>query len=265
MTEADKAILADTEENYRVYYLPDPWNNARPSYYHHSLGGYHGAKMRRYQDLIERCLTSETETLIQNFRSGDTDLRGYGVLNMLNTKYLLASNNANGVIPNPYKNGSAWMVQEVIPVSTPDEEIDRLCAINSKTQAVVNTSRFQPGSTSYDASGSVSLKESQPNRLLYEATANGESFIVFSEIYYPKGWKAYVDGNEVEILNVNYVLRGLEVGAGNHQIEFIFEPAAYYVGNKIMAVSSYLLVFLLFGSIGISIKEASQKSDTDNS
>jgi len=264
MTEADQVILNDTEENFRVYYLPDPWNNARTSYYHHSLGGYHGAKMRRYQDLIERCLNSETETLIQSFRGGNTDLKGYGTLNMLNTRYLLANNNANGVIRNPHSNGSAWLVSELIAVSNPDEEIERLCSIDTKTQAVINTSRFQPGSTTFNSSGTVTLKEYQPSKLIYEASLSGNSFIVFSEIYYPKGWKAYIDEEEVEIMNVNYVLRGLEVASGTHRIEFRFEPAAYYVGNKVMAISSYLLVFILLGSIGISLRKTINEDDKES-
>ncbi|WNB17270.1 YfhO family protein [Marivirga arenosa] len=249
-TEADKKILQD-DSHYRVLNLSNPFNEAKTSYYHSSLGGYHGAKMRRYQDLITYYLQSEMNQMVEKLRSGNTDLSEFGVINMLNTKYIKFGNQAGQVIQNNNHLGNAWFVNEVVAVNNPDEEIETLWVINPEEKAVINQNRFDiPKSTS--SSGRISLESYSPNELVYSSNNNAAGLAVFSEIYYPKGWKAYIDGQEAQILQANYVLRALEIPAGTHQIRFEFKPAAYYTGNTIMWVGSIILIIVLIGGIAYS-------------
>lgn len=249
-TEADKKILQD-DSHYRVLNLSNPFNEAKTSYYHSSLGGYHGAKMRRYQDLITYHLQSEMNQMVEKLRSGNTDLSEFGVINMLNTKYIKFGNQAGQVIQNNNHLGNAWFVNEVVAVNNPDEEIETLGVINPEEKAVINQNRFDiPKSTS--SSGRISLESYSPNELVYSSNNNAAGLAVFSEIYYPKGWKAYIDGQEAQILQANYVLRALEIPAGTHQIRFEFKPAAYYTGNTIMWVGSIILIIVLTGGIAYS-------------
>ncbi|PTB95142.1 hypothetical protein C9994_11525, partial [Marivirga lumbricoides] len=252
-TEADQQILAD-KTHYRVLNLNNPFNEARTSYYHSSIGGYHGAKMRRYQDLIENHLQSEIGTAIEILRSGSTDFSELNVLNMLNTKYLKFGDQAGQIVRNEAALGNAWFVKKVKKVSSPDEEISVLGEINTKNEAVINSERFNISGTNF-SDGTIELANYTPNDLLYKSSNSNAGLAIFSEIYYPKGWKAYIDGNEVDILQTNYVLRALEIPAGDHEIRFEFKPAAYYTGNKIMWGSSILLILLIIGSIVYSIKK----------
>ncbi|GAA5029016.1 membrane protein [Marivirga lumbricoides] len=252
-TEADQQILAD-KTHYRVLNLNNPFNEARTSYYHSSIGGYHGAKMRRYQDLIENHLQSEIGTAIEILRSGSTDFSELNVLNMLNTKYLKFGDQAGQIVRNEAALGNAWFVKKVKKVSSPDEEISVLGEINTKNEAVINSERFNISGTNF-SDGTIELANYTPNDLLYKSSNSNAGLAIFSEIFYPKGWKAYIDGNEVDILQTNYVLRALEIPAGDHEIRFEFKPAAYYTGNKIMWGSSILLILLIIGSIVYSIKK----------
>lgn len=251
--EADEQILQD-DTHYRVLNLNNPFNEARTSYYHSSIGGYHGAKMRRYQDLIENHLQNEIATAIDILRSGSTNFSELDVLNMLNTKYFKFGDQAGQVVINEDAIGNAWFVQELKSVTSPDEEIVVLGEINTANTAVINSKKFKVPTSDF-SNGSIKLSSYAPNELVYESTNNGAGLAVFSEIYYPKGWKAYIDGKEADILQVNYVLRALEVPAGNHEIKFEFKPAAYFIGNKIMWASSILLIFLIVGSVGYSIRK----------
>ncbi len=242
--EADQFILSDPQLNIRVLNLQGPWNEARTSFHHQSLGGYHGAKMRRYQDLIERCLTPEIETLISQLRANQSDFSAVPVINMLNTKYLLAGDRRESVITNRNPWGNAWFVSKVEEVSSPDQEIQATCNLTDPQTAVVNSSRWNLNYTDLSGDGSIELMEATPNFLKYSSSNRGAGLAVFSEIFYPKGWKASIDGESAEILQVNYILRGLEIPAGEHTIEFTFEPAAYYTGNTIMLIGSLLLLLL---------------------
>jgi hypothetical protein len=222
--------------------LQDPFNEARTSNFHASLGGYHGAKMRRYQDIISQYLVPEMQQIIQDKRVTESNSN---VISMLNTKYLLAGLQANAVVPNPYADGPAWFVEIVKKVNSPDEEIAALGNVNLAETAVIDESKFDIGEIQKDSTAGIELVDYQPNNLIYDASTGTNSLVVFSEIYYPKGWKAYVDGNETEILRVNYILRAIELGPGKHRIEFRFEPNAYYVGNKIMMMSSLILMLII--------------------
>ncbi|MBX2965967.1 MAG: YfhO family protein [Cyclobacteriaceae bacterium] len=249
-TPADQVIKQDKNTPFRVLNLQNPFNEARTSAFHHSVGGYHGAKMRRYQDLIMHHLQHEMNDIMQ---AGNITATNTNVLNMLNTRYLLAGLTADAVIRNPHHNGNAWFVQEVITANNPDEEIQLLESINTKTEAVIDISKFSKPEFAYDSSATITLTAYAPNKLVYEATTATDGYAVFSEIYYPEGWSAKIDNQEVAIDRVNYVLRGLNIPSGKHTIEFTFKPDSYFTGNKVMLVSNILLLIALAGSFGWSV------------
>lgn len=254
-TPADQVIKQDKSTPFRVLNLQNPFNEARTSAFHHSIGGYHGAKMRRYQDLITYHLQPEMNDIMQ---AGNITASNANVLNMLNTRYLLAGQTADAVIRNPNHNGNAWFVQDVVIANNPDEEIQLLDSINTKTQAVIDVSKFSKPEFAYDSSATITLKEYAPNKLVYEATTATDGYAVFSEVYYPEGWSATIDNNEVSIDRVNYVLRGLKVPSGKHIIEMLFEPILYSIGNKSMLVSNLLIVLLLAASMWITFRKGSK-------
>lgn len=255
-TAADEEIRKD-KGVFRVYNLQETFSiDGRTSYYHNSLGGYHGAKLRRYQELYDSCLAIETNEFITDAQAGNLQLANYGVLNMLNTRYIVFGPDKNNIIPNAEANGNAWFVGEVITVNSPSEELARVCEINTRTTAVIDNSKFQVQAPQLDSASHIELKEMTPSHIKYESSSSVAGLAVFSEIYYPEGWHASIDGKEVPIVRANYVLRALEVPAGNHQIEFKFEPKPYLVGNKITMASSWLLLLVVVGGIGLSWRKA---------
>ncbi|MFK7954197.1 MAG: hypothetical protein AB8B73_15210 [Ekhidna sp.] len=246
MTEADQAIASQASAGERVLNLQNPWNENRTSYYHESIGGYHGAKIRRYQDLIDRCIQAEMQTAVQSLQSQSDDFSNLQVLNMLNTKFMYAGNQRNAVFMNRYANGNAWTVNQIIPVNSPDEEVSQICAISTKSQAIVDQTKFSIPTIS--GSGIIVLESKTPNKAIYSANiTGGTGFGVFSEIYYADDWVATIDGQEIDILRANYVLRALEIPEGNHEIIFEFKPSTYFIGNTVTLVSSasILLIFLV--------------------
>ena len=248
-SEADQTILQDRDPNYRVYNLINGFNDARTSYHHKSIGGYHGAKMRRYQDLIEHGITKETSELIEGLQSGRADFSTMHIINMLNAKYMVAGNTAAQVIANPNANGNAWFVNDIRKVGSADEEIETLNTINTKTVAVIDTTKFSFADKRYSASNIIQLLEYKPNYLKYEATCFSDGLAVFSEIYYPEGWVAKIDSAEVDILRANYVLRALEIPEGTHIVDFEFKPKSYFTGNTIMWISSIVILLLFVGGL----------------
>jgi len=257
-TEADQRILQD-DGHYRVLNLQNPFNEAKTSYYHSSIGGYHGAKMRRYQDLINVHIQQEMNGVIEKLRSGDSDLSEFAVLNMLNTKYIKFGNQASQVIPNQSALGNAWFVKNVQAVNNPDEEIESLGQISPIKTAVINQTRFEIPQGSFSA-GNITLESYAPNELVYQSNNSEQGLALFSEIYYPVGWKAYIDGKETDILQANYVLRALEIPAGQHEIRFEFKPATYYTGNTIMLIGSILLIIVVIGGIVYSLINKPKKA-----
>ena len=251
---ADETILKD-KSYYRVYNIQSPFTEARTSYFHNSLGGYHGAKLRRYQDLYDSCITKETEQIYQDARQGIMQFDNYQVLNMLNAKYLVYGPDKNNVIVNPEANGAAWFVKEVVKVNSPAEELEKTGTVNTREVAVINQSTVDSRQLAVDSTASVTLVEHIPPYLKYETESTSNGVVVFSEIYYPKGWHAFIDGKEVPILRADYVLRALEVPAGKHTIEFRFEPKPYVVGNKITMASGWVLLLVALGCFGWSLKE----------
>ena len=262
LTEADQFIQQDEALSFRVFNLQNPWNEARTSYYHQSLGGYHGAKMRRYQELIDHCLGQDYAALVGQLQSGNLpSFADYGVINMLNAKYLMAGTTRNAVLVNEEALGNAWLVEEVIPVTSPDEEMEALCQLDTENKAVVDQSKFNLNNTRYNDNGQIILDTFEPNYLKYQARVEGNepALAVFSEIYYPIGWQAYIDGEEVEHVRVNYVLRALEVPAGEHTIEFRFNSQSYQIGNTIMWISNIILLGLIVVGLFLGYRNLSNQ------
>lgn len=264
---ADEQILADKSLDYRVLNLSvNPYQDAGTSYYHKSIGGYHGAKLKKYQEIIDFHLEKETGIFYNglNKTGGNDSLLNnlyskLGVLNMLNTKYLIipAGKEQLVALQNPQANGNAWFVKQVKEVASADSEITALYNINTKTEAVIqqkNKGGMQLN-PAYNGAGSIKLTSYKPNDLVYETETQAPQFAVFSEIYYPKGWNAYVDGTLKPHTCVDYILRGMDVPAGKHKIEFKFEPSVYKTGNNIARIGSILLVLIVAGGLFMSYKK----------
>ena len=251
----DETILRD-KGYYRVFNLTD-FYEANTSQFHNSLGGYNGVRLKRYQELYDSCIGREGEQLITAAQQGRIDFKSLGVLNMLNAKYFIYGQEATSIIPNPEPNGVAWFAKEVLAVNSPNDELTRTGEVETKDVAVVDVTKFKLKNTSLiaDSLASITLSDHKPYWLKYESQSTQDGLIVFSEIYYPKGWHAMIDGNEVPIVRADYVLRALEVPAGNHVIEFKFEPKPYLVGDKITMASSWVLLVLLLGSLGWTWKK----------
>ena len=249
-TEADYAMISFGQEGERVLNLQNPFNEARTSYYHESVGGYHGAKIKRYQELIDYCIQSELQTAFDKLRSQSGDFSNLNVLNMLNTKFFYAGNQ---YFQNTSANGNAWTVQNLIEVNNPTEEVSKICSINTKQSAIIDASKFSIPKVS--GSGTINLVEKTPNKVTYEANIqNGNALGVFSEIYYPEGWTATINGDPTEILRANYVLRALEIPNGQHEIVFEFQPKSYVIGNSVMMVSSILVMLVFIGGAAHEIR-----------
>ncbi len=221
----EKQLEQDKDPNYRVLNLTsNTFNDARTSYRHKSIGGYHAAKLRRYQDLIDAHISQNN----------------MAVLNMLNTKYLITQ---QGVMANPEAMGNAWFVDTVQFVATPNEESAALWNIDMHTTAVADEQFEDVLSGTSAGEGSIRLTSYVPNKLTYQAYSSADKVAVFSEIYYPHGWHAYIDGNEVEIGRVNYTLRAISVPAGEHTIMMEFVPDVMRLDRLSMAC--VILVILL--------------------
>ena len=257
-TAADDEILKDSDINYRVLNLTvNTFNDAATSYYHKSIGGYHGAKLKKYAELIDFHIDNEIKSFYKDanksFASDSAMKVLFGnlqILNMLNAKYFIlpgGENNAEIPLKNPMVNGNAWLVEKIVSVENANEEIISLGKINTKKEAVSqeNFIKSLGLKLNYSAKGDIKLISYQPNNLVYQSETSSEEFAVFSEIYYPKGWNAYIDGQLKEHASVNYVLRGLAIPAGKHKIEFKFEPVTYTNGNNIATIGSILLIITI--------------------
>ncbi len=252
-TPAEAEILKD-DSYYRVLDLTEGLTSAgKASYRFHAIGGYHGAKLRRFQDLIDYRLSMELNDFVSKAQEGDFNFEGIQSFNMLNTKYIIAGNAANAVFENPEANGAAWIPSSVRPVNSNQQEIDVLGQINTKSEATVNTDEFGQVPA---GSGSINLISYAPIHLKYSANMDQAGLAVFSEIYYPIGWTATIDGQEAEILRVDYLLRGLNLPAGQHDIEFHFAPASYTKTKTPMIIFQYLILLGLIGGVYFTVKES---------
>jgi hypothetical protein len=258
-TVADKAILEDKDPNFRVFDLTDengPFNSARASYYHKSIGGYHAAKMRRYQELREHYIDRSIQNISNTFRSNPTEasidsmFAQQRVLNMLNMRYLIYSPEAPP-LKNRHALGNAWFAKELKLVNTADEELKAVGEINPANTLVVDK-RYESELNGFvakpDSTSSIKLTDYKANALKYESNAASEQVAVFSEIYYKDGWNAYIDGQLTPHFPGDWVLRALRVPAGKHTIEFKFEPKEYAIGEKISFASSLTVILLLLGA-----------------
>jgi hypothetical protein len=255
-TDADKVILKD-KSNYRVYNLQaDAMSEARTSVHHSSLGGYHGAKLRRYQDFYTNCVEDQREALIGSIQKGNIDFEPYGAINMLNAKYLTFGPGKNDFIKNANALGNVWLVENVQLVNNPDEELSQTCDIDPANTAVIDQSKFKNVKSNYRTEGTIEVKEYLPNRIIYHSELNSDGFAIFSEIYYSNGWNASIDGEEVEIKRANYILRALEIPAGSHEITFEFKPKAYSIGNTITLISCIILLLVVIATFGYSLKKS---------
>ncbi len=256
LSESDQFILENNSNRKRVYNLQNTFNDAKTSYFHSSIGGYHGAKMRRYQDLIERKINKERELLVNKLQNNDVDFSDLQVLNMLNVGYFKFGESRNNVVQNRFSNGNAWYIEKLIPAISPINEIEMLNKIDTKKEAVYDSKIFKNiESLDYSSDGKIEVVEYNPNKIIYKSENQNISFIVFSEIYYANGWKVLIDGEESNLIRVNYTLRGLELRPGNHTIEMKFEPKAYFIGDKVILASNYILLILLISIIFIEIKK----------
>ena len=239
-TQADNYILSDNDPNFRVFNQSvSTFNDASTSYFHKSIGGYHGAKLKRYQELID-----------SHISKGNMQ-----VLNMLNTKYFILQTGKVNINPNVL--GNAWFIKDVKIVENADDEILALNDFDASSIAVIDK-RFQSslGEFSEDSSSNIKLDEYQPNYLRYSSVSTKNQIAVFSEVYYDKGWNSYIDGELVSHFRANYILRAMNVPKGNHTIEFRFEPEIFKIGERISLASSILLIISL---IFVSVRELKLK------
>lgn len=249
MTAAEQRVAQD-QDYYRVFNVQ---GDARPSYFFNSITGYHGAKLRRYEDLTENGIYNDLQTYFQDAQQQTIDYAKYGIINMLNCKYIIFGETANEVLVNYGASGPAWFIQQLEEVKSPKEELDKVNELDTRKSAVIDGSKFKVPTIAFDSMSNIKLLEQRPNYLKYEAETTTPNVGVFSEIYYP-GWIALIDGKETDVLRVNYILRALQIPEGKHTIEFKFEPKPYMVGNKITMASSWIVLLLLLGSIGWTIK-----------
>ena len=258
MTETDRLILRDKDLDYRVLNLAsNTFNENETSYYHKSIGGYHAAKLRRYQDLIDNYIAPEMQRLMSALAKsgGDmTKVKGdsiFPVLNMLNAKYFIVPLQDNKTVPiqNPYVLGNAWFVDKLNYVNNANQELEALGKLNLRHEAVADA-RFKAvlgEATPQDSTSVVKLTAYAPNQLTYEVKSATGGVMVFSEIYYPE-WTATVDGKPVEIGRADYVLRALKVDKGQHQVVLTFDPKSVKQ-TETVAYAAYvvLLLVVLFG------------------
>ncbi|MDR2388603.1 MAG: hypothetical protein LBD89_02305 [Tannerellaceae bacterium] len=257
---ADREILRDTA-SFRVLGLNDPWQNTDVSYFHHSIGGYHAVKLRRYQELIEHRLNKEYRLIVdalQNARSPEElypALASAPSLNMLNMRYIIY-NAEQPPLRNPFAFGNVWLVKEVEIVADADAEIAALERIHPLQTAVIDQ-RFAPALEGFtpkaDSTATILLENYRPNRLTYRSKSSAEELAVFSEIYYQPGWVARIDGEEVEHLRADWILRALRIPAGEHTIVFEFLPRNYIAAAYVSSVGSFLILLLLVGAAGYGL------------
>lgn len=254
----DKIIKGDKDLSYRVLDLSvNTFNDAHTSYHHKTIGGYSAAKLQRYQDLIDYHIAPEMSRLSSDLNSAmssartisdlEAVLKNYPVLSMLNTRYIVIDGN-QAPLYYSFACGNAWFIEDIVLAQTPDEEIAMLGGIDTHVAAVLDK-QIKDLSNSSSSEGEIIMTEYSPNKLVYKSHKQDAGIAVFSEIYYPAGWTATIDGQEVEILRANYALRALYVPAGEHEIIFTYSPKSIKTGKLISEISSILICFSIIGII----------------
>jgi hypothetical protein len=285
------------QTNYRVFTFENPFNETVTSFYHKSVGGYHGAKVKRYQQMVDFYMQDEMQKAnatisalkmakLQQYAqlveipqdkarevfdtiaiSGGQLHDSCHILNMLNTCYVIHRRNETP-IENPYSNGNVWFVNELKQVKSPNEELLGLGKLHTKQEAIVDMSNVKtPLKTKYqtDSSDQIAMTAYQTKEIHYRSNSAHEGLAVFSEIYYPEGWSCTIDGKEATYFSVNYVLRGMVVPKGKHEIVWRFEPKSYRTGSDISRTGSILLLLALFGMGGMQIRNAMRGSAEEKS
>ena len=264
----EETILEKEKDNlsYRVFNLTDPqgpFNDSRTSYYFKSVGGYSAAKLRRYQDLIDAHITSEINPMYKSIvQQGNqvflmpSDTTGYPVLNMMNMKYAILNPENPVIVENPNAMGNAWFVDNVVIAQNPNEESDALNTINLHNTLVTDV-KFQDFVKDFrphhDSTAKIQLTKYAPDYVEYDYTAAEDGIAVFSEIYYPYGWNAYIDGQSTDHFRANYTLRAMNVPAGTHHIRFEFRPATVEKWGKVAIASKYVMNLTILSIIGLAI------------
>jgi hypothetical protein len=277
-TPVDEEILKDKDLDYRVYNLAvSPFNDGSTSFYHKSVGGYHGAKLRRYQDVIEHYLSRVSPQNVQALMG----TKHFDALNMLNTKYIIVpsgQDNKPQLMRNPNALGNAWFVDEIKWVDNADNEIAALADINPAKTAVIDarfkTSELEnfeykvnlpiPATDSTEIiNSSIKLTDYQPNKLIYETNSDTERLAVFSEIYYPKGWNITIDGKKAEMLCADYILRSMLIPKGKHSIEFRFDPESYKITESLSWTGYIFLLGFVVLSIFLELRQYKKRLADD--
>lgn len=251
-TAADNLILQDKSEFRVLDATVNIFNDATPSYFHKNIGGYHAAKLRRYQELINSHIEPEIGQLFGAFNRAKTFdeiqpvLDSLGVLNMLNMKYVIYNKEAAPLV-NSSANGNAWFVQKINIAANADEEMKLTGSIDTRREVVIDKQYAEQISVKpvNDTTATIVLKSYKPNELVYNFNAKTDQMAVFSEIYYDKGWNAYIKGENAPYVRANYLLRAMPLKAGNYEVVFKFEPKAYKTGNIIAIASSIAFILII--------------------
>lgn len=262
--DKDKAILARMDKSipanesyFRVFNLYNPFNENFTAYHFNAVGGYHPAKLRIYQELIEKELAAEAQLVGNALQSNPAALDSIHIpaLNMLNTRYIIAKDPNTGETKFSQETrtalGPAWLVRSLKVVKDAKEEMASFATLNPKDTAVMQGAFRDKikGTTNWSAQGTIKLDKNDNDVADYSFNSNEEQFAVFSEIYYDAGWKAFIDGREAPIVKVNYVLRGMQLPAGSHKIQFRFEPQDYLLGRKLTTIFTVALLLLFAAAI----------------
>jgi hypothetical protein len=279
--------------NYRVFTFDNPFAETVTSYFHKSIGGYHGAKVKRYQQLVDFYMESEMQkanaavsaikmSKLQKYAlttpipqdkakemfdtisvAGGQMTDTCQILNMLNTKYMVLTRTDFPIV-NPHANGNVWFVNEVKTVKSANEELLGLGKLNTHSQAIMDISNSKvkiQSSYSTDSTDRISMTKYATKEITYQSNASHKGFAVFSEIYYPEGWVCTIDGKEVPYSRVNYVLRGLEIPAGKHQIVWKFQPSSFIAGTSYSRIGSFILILAFLGIGGLQLKKKEENQE----
>ena len=266
MTETDRQILEDKSLDYRVLnFSSNTFNENETSYFHKSIGGYHAAKLRRYQEVIEAHISSEMNAAMKAIAEAAGDMSAvdgnklFPVINMLNTKYFIMplQGGANAPLPNPYAYGNAWFVDKVSYVNNANEELSALGTTDLRHTAVADKafSDVLGQSKANDSTATVRLEKYEPNKLEYSVSSKNGGVVVFSEIYYP-GWNATVDGVEVPVGRANYILRAISVKPGSHKVVLDFHPKSVSVTETIAYIATAILMLMFVAIVIVKRKES---------
>ena len=251
LREVDQLIQLDKDPSYRVLDLTtNPFADAKASYHHKSLGGYHAAKLMRFQEILEG-----------QFNGAINE----DVLDMFNVRYVITQDPQNGserIQRRSTATGNAWFVDKVTIVKDNAEEMQAISSFDPAKEAFVHQEfkdRLQANKLGSATNASIKLTAYHPDKMEYEYSAPNDVFAVFSEVFYDKGWKAFVDGEEVPIIRADYILRALQLPGGNHKVEFVFDPQSMKISNIISLIGSIILVLGFATVLGISIRKKTSK------